>query len=301
VTLPFLELLTEAEPGPPEGVVELLTVARSWCDPRAADRTFGRPAARFATSPTARGLAAALDEPIPVAVFVDGTRAVPDDVRERAAVLVACEPLQLQGETVVTLPRDSVDAAAHPPLSPFVRARRREAMDLPSPFVVALGCDPRTPLAPELETTALAVVSAAAVVGPRLLVALALGTPVVTTAAEAERVGAHDNAHVVVAPPQELLGAARDLAADDLRCARLGAQARRLVETTRDRRAIVQEILLRLGIGRRDPLAAPLSGIQAALDTLDTPPASPQAVRALGRVTSLTGARDWAELTGRRR
>ena len=163
-------------------------------------RGLGVPAARLAVSVHAVTLDAALDDrAVPVAVVVDDPATAPAHVRERARVLVTRQSSRdLDPATTLAIPSELIDVDAHPPLSPFVRARWRERLGLPANLVVRVGYHDPWPGDDASIAAALAVCSAAAVRGPWTLTALALGTAVVTDASEAERLGARDGVELLV-------------------------------------------------------------------------------------------------------
>ena len=81
-------------------------------------------------------------------------------------------------------------------MPPLIRARWRERLGLPAALVVAIGPD----VDPAAEDRRVLSYAAAAVVtGPMLETALTLGTPLVTTAADADRLGLRAGQHVEVA------------------------------------------------------------------------------------------------------
>ncbi len=143
--------------------------------------------------------------------------------------------------------------------------------------------------------------SAAAVRGPALLTALALGTPTVTDEDSARRIGAVPGVHLLTASPTAFQPALEALAADPARATAVGLGGRQLVETVHDLGAVAIDVLDRLGIGPAPFPDAPLASLDAELAALGTPDASPIAIRALRRTCGVAGPADWADLTGRRR
>ncbi len=303
MNLPGIELLVDRDGYHVDAVLPLVVALRTWSDPHAPDRALGAPAARLAVSVNAVTLDTALeDRTIPVAVVVDDPETAPAHVRDRARVLLAPESArELDAATTLAIPSDVIDADAHPPLSPFVRARWRERLGLPANLVVRVGYNDPWPGDDASIAAALAVCSAAAVRGPWTLTALALGTAVVTDASDAERLGARDGVELLVEAPVSAPTRAATVEADWPEAARLGNEARRLVEQRYSWSALARELLDRLGIERPRVPSVPLAGLQARLDGLGTPPASPAALRALRHATDVTGGTDLLTLTGRRR
>jgi hypothetical protein len=303
VNLPGIELLVDRDGHRVDAVLPLVVALRTWSDPHAPDRTLRAPAARLAVSVNAVTLEAALeDRAVPVAVVVDDPDTAPAQVRERARVLVTRQSArELDPATTLAIPSDVIDVDAHPPLAPFVRARWREWLGLPANLVVRVGYNDPWPGDDESVAAALAVCSAAAVRGPWTLTALALGTAVVTDASEAERLGARDGVELIVDAPVSAPSRAAAVGNDWPEAARLGHEGRRLVEQRHSWSRLARELLDRLGIeGPRVP-SVPLAGLQARLDGLGTPPASPAALRALRRATDVAAGADLLTLTGRRR
>ena len=93
-----------------------------------------------------------------------------------------------------------------PVMPPLIRARWRERLGLPAALVVTIGPD----VDPAGEDVRMLSYAAAAVVtGPMLETALSLGTPLVTTAAETDRLGLHAGQDVEVADTDSAHGATR--------------------------------------------------------------------------------------------
>jgi hypothetical protein len=277
-----VELLPSRRPRPELRPV-LHALARV-ADLHASDRSLTDPDARIATSTDAIGLARALRDDVPIAVALAAGEEPPPDVAEGADVLLLP---RLPGEDddaptsrTVTWPVPSVDAAAHPPLTPFVRERWRTRLGLPSTLAVVIGFERVTPLRDTAVPSALALCSAAAVRGPDALLALALGTPLVTDAGEARRLGARDDVEVVIAAPHDAKPAAEELAHDVRRAARLGWAARLLAERRHDVRPAADAVAARLGLPAR---TRPGDSLEGRLDELGTPPGAPPAARAFER------------------
>jgi hypothetical protein len=265
------------------GLDSLLAALGRWASLSARDPGLGRPDARVATSTDAPGLRdALLDDGVPVAVALhEGEEPPPEIATRAAALLVARRPggpgIPSFGAPVVAWPAPAVDTAAHPPLAPLVRERWRRLLGLPDELVVVLGFEPVTPLADAAIPSALATCNAAAVRGPWALLALALGTPLVSDTTGAQRLGARDDREVVVAGAPDAADAARDLGRDVRRAARLGWAGRRLAEQIHDVGPSALALARRVGIVGPDH---PGDVLRARLDELGTPPGATPAVRA---------------------
>ena len=303
MSLPGIELLVDRDGRHVEAVLPLIVALRTWADPHAPDPGLGLPVARLAVSVHAVNLDAALEQrAIPVAVVVDDPEAVPARVRERAAVLLTAGPSpSLDPASTLAIPPDVIDADAHPPLSPFVRARWRERLGLPANLVVRVGYQDPWPTDDAAIAAALSVCSAAAVRGPWTLTALALGTAVVTDVSDAQRLGARDGRDLVVGEPVNAAARAVALGAEWPEAARFGHAARQLVERAHSWSGLARALLDRLGVARPRVPYQPLAGLQRRLDELGTPPDSPVALRALHRGTDVAGRTDLVALTGKRR
>jgi hypothetical protein len=250
---------------------------------RAPERSLAPPDARLATSTDAPGLRDALrDDTIPLAVALQHGEQPSAEVSERASALLLARRPESPGipsfaAPVVAWPDPSVDAAAHPPLSPLVRRRWRRALGLPDELVVVIGFGPATRLPEAAIPSALATCDAAAVRGPWALIALALGTPLVTDDATARRIGARDEQEIALEAPGATSAAAHDLARDERRAARLGTAARRLAEQVHDVAPSAHAVARRLGLVR---VPTPGALLQEHLAELGTPTGSPVALRA---------------------
>ncbi len=291
MTPPLIELLVGRDTS--SMARELVTRVCRSCMVRASDRALGSVAARVATSARAPGLAAAMhDRATPLAVVVARDEAVSSELRDRAELLITDDPARVEqlGPRGLLAPAHSVDTERHLAIAPFLRERWRRRLRLPSPFTVVLGFPSPTGLRPETEATALALASAAAVRGSSTLVALALGTPVVTDAATAALLGATDGHDVLVAPASNAVEVAGGLAADMVEAARLGREARALVERRHDVGAVARTMLARLGVVLTPP-AVPLGSLQLRLDELHTPVDAPPEQRAIAACQALTGTR----------
>ena len=279
---PVLGLLVA--PGTVDRSAALVRRMALWCEPRAIDAATPPAAAVFATGPAVPGLARLLaDRPGPVAVWVEDERELasgravvdPADVVVTPSATVAAAV----GDRGVAVPVDAVEADALAPVPPFVRERWRRRAGLDPSLVVALGVPGVSPLPADVVPAALSVAAAAVVVGPELVTALGLGTPVVTDAAGAARVGAEPGVELLVAPAADARGVAAVLAGAPARAAALSRRGRRLVERRFDLGPAAAELASRLGLAgpsTRGPHAA----VAAALTELGTPPGARPALRA---------------------
>jgi hypothetical protein len=266
----------------------------AWC-PDGGPRDTRPPDALLVTDPAAplRDVAQACD--LPVAVVVDD---LADATASDVAIVRTTTP-GTPGLDAIALPAAALRASAHPPITPFVRSRWRASRGLAPDLIARVGAPEPWPTADVDIPTALALAAAAAVRGPWLATALALGTPVVTTGAEAARIGAEPGVAVLVADSAaELDAALRALVADVPRATALGWGARMLVEQSLDLDTIAVEILDRLGIGPAAFPMVPLASLDAELAALGTPTWSSVRVRALARVAPVTGVDDHLTLTG---
>lgn len=252
---PILELLVT--PGTGARIAPLVRRLASWCDPRAPDRSLDAPAARLASSWRAPGLERALaDGQPPVALWVTGLAEVEaaGSMLGRCRVVVTDHPQVATHLDAVVIPHPALDPAEHRPVTPFVRARWRRRLDLADTLVVDVraGHAGGPSLPDRLVPTALAVAAAAVVDDRWIDVALALGTPVVTDASSARRIGATDGIEVVTASPEECWETARALARDLPRAAALGRAGRRHCEHRHDLRTPAAEVAGLLGLAAPD-------------------------------------------------
>ncbi|MGZ6912458.1 MAG: glycosyltransferase [Acidimicrobiia bacterium] len=301
MTLPLLALVAGSTDT--RNLAPLVTAMRPWCRPHAIDAGLGEADAVLSAAVDGPVLARALRGPAPVAVVVDEFATRPADVVDRAAVFVTRDPATTAalGDRAIEVPRDAVRASHHPPLTPFVRSRWRLRLGLPETMILRLGIP--EPWSGPADTTAgaLAVCSAAIVRGSWLLTALALGTPVVTDAADAARVGAVDRIHLTVSTPTAFDDDAEALASEPRRATALGWGGRRLVEEAHDLDEFARRVLEALDIGPAPFPVAPLATLDEELAALGTPASSPVATRAIRRAAAIAGPADWPTLTGRRR
>lgn len=168
------------------------------------------PTAVLVTDPR---LLASVPPGMPVAVWVTSAERRPE-VAEATLVLVPADggtPVAVwaEREHLVPVPTDGLDLTDLAYVAPLVRRRWRDRLALPEAMVVTVDDD----AAGDGDALAQLALAASAVVTGRLLVlALALGTPVVTTAGDARRIGARHGHEVLVADT----GADRRAAADRL-------------------------------------------------------------------------------------
>lgn len=157
----------------------------------------------------------------------------------------------------VIVARHGLDTSRHPVLPPLVRSRLRQLHGLPKRFLVEVngaGSD-------ELASTSLALASAAVVTGPRLGLALALGTPVVTFDADVDRLDLHPGVEVEVAGSTlEADALVAELADDEPRAAAASRRARRFAESHLDLGHPAQLIRRRLALPEPGPVSRPDGG-----------------------------------------
>ncbi|MGN6695634.1 MAG: glycosyltransferase [Aquihabitans sp.] len=182
--------------------------------------------------------------PAPAAVWVKHHDQIDRAADDGAALLLTANP-DLVGRGAVLVPPVAIEVDRWPAVAPLVRRRRREAAGLPDVHVLKVegGVEP---LGGEQE---LAMASAAVVSGPATLLALALGTPVVTSHDTARRLGLRPGRDVEVASgPDAALDIAHEIAGDEARAAALSRQARRCAETNLDLGRPAREVARRLGL-----------------------------------------------------
>jgi hypothetical protein len=220
--------------------------------------------------------------PAPVGVWVDHHDQVDRALEAGADLLLTSEPT-LEGRGAVVVPRIGIEVDRWAPVAPLVRARWRERLGLPEQHVVRIdgGVEPGD------GERSLMVASAAVVSGPATLLALALATPVVTSADTARRLGLRAGREVEVAAGRDqALALAEEVAADDARASALSRRARLAVERHHDlgRPAVTVARVLALapdGLG-------PLDRIDDRLAELATPTGSPIRHRAALALAALT-------------
>ncbi|MCU1368949.1 MAG: hypothetical protein JWO77_143, partial [Ilumatobacteraceae bacterium] len=152
----------------------------------------------------------AMAPPAPAAVWVKHHDQIDQALEQGAALLLTAKP-ELVGRGAVLVPPVSIEVDRWPAVSPLVRRRRREAAGLPLVHVLKIegGVEP---IGGEQE---LAMASVAVVSGPATLLALALGTPVVTSGDTARRLGLRPGRDAEVAGgPEAALELAEAIAVD---------------------------------------------------------------------------------------
>lgn len=182
---------------------------------------------------------------VPTAVWVNDVASLRAAARRGVEVALTSRT-DLLDFGAVLVPRAGVDVTQWPARSPEERAADRAAAGLPEHLAVAVDHHGVT----DDITTTLALASAAVVTGPMVPVALALGTPVVTSPVTAQRLGLHAGLEVeVVAGARRADAAARDLARDPARAADLSRRGRRFAEHHLDLRHVAEIVGPRLGLG----------------------------------------------------
>jgi hypothetical protein len=248
----------------------LLRALSGSVDVRALLRCTRRPDAVLVTG---RSGALILPGGMPAALWVGGDEAA--DLPARV-VAVGHDP----GPDGVRVPTHPVEADRWPPIGPAVRQRWRRRLELPDEWVVRAASVPAGD-----RPTALALCSAA-IVYADLPLALALGTPVVTGSESAAAVGA--GAEVVVpGPGQDLAATAAELAADDVRAARLSRLARARAESDLDIGRPARALLARLGLA--PPPAQPIDRVAPHIDELGAGPGDRIRERVAAAVADLVG------------
>ena len=133
----------------------------------------------------------------------------------------------------------------------------------------------------------LAAASVAVVSGPATLLALALGTPVVTSGDTARRLGLRPGRDVeVAADPDAALALAEEIAGDEARAASLSRLARRCAEHHLDLGRPARDVARRLGLTAT--ATGPLAHLDDRLDELATPAGSPTRARVADALAVLT-------------
>ena len=224
----------------------------------------GLPALATATA-TAPGL--------PIGVWVKHHDQVDAALAAGATVLLTARP-ELVDRGAILVPPIGIEVDRWPAMAPLVRARRREHLGLPAVHVVKVegGVEPA---GGELE---LAVASVAVVSGPATLLALALGTPVVTSTDTARRLGLRPGRDVEVATgPDHAMSLALEVADDEVRAASLSRRARRCAEHHLDLGRPALQVARRLGLVPTP--AGPVAHVDERLHELGTPIGSPVRAR----------------------
>jgi Glycosyl transferases group 1 len=273
MTLPLLGLALERRP--PESLVPLLVALYRWCVPSTIEPGAPEPAAVLATVSSAGRVPAGR----PLALWAGSAAEAASPAARRAAAIVADDPAVVEAAGDRGVPAPSGDhAAGRSPVSPYVRGRVRWARGLPEVAVLERDADGWRwpgldgPLADDLVPTAMACASAVAVDRPdRLLEAMAWGAPCVGDPASAERVGAVDGTHLLVADsPAERGRLAAALAADRSLASRLSWAGRRLVERRHDAGRAAMALVGLLGLRPTLPGGA-FASARLQLGLLGTP------------------------------
>jgi hypothetical protein len=286
---PIVEVFSDLGPMVRPGLLALLRAMHDRCDLRAHDPSGPPVWARLVTSTRVAVLPHLLRDPaVPVVVALGRDEVPRPELARRAAALVVedRERAATLGASAVAVSDVAIDGAAHPPISPFNRARRRELLALPAELVVHAGVETTDSVPPRSMPTALALAAAAAVSGEWFVTALALGTPIVTDRATAARHGARDGVEVLIGD-HGLLDAARRLGADATRATALGRGAVTLFTRVFDARAAAVQVLERLG----GTAPFPERRLRLRLDELHTPTLDDRALQAVARGAELAPER----------
>ncbi|MCB0964369.1 MAG: hypothetical protein KDA98_13905 [Acidimicrobiales bacterium] len=276
-------LALAADPGTTSRAVPLLGLLGRWVDVVSWQRRGEtEPDAVLATTVDAlERLAVGRDRPLGVWVRhhdqVDRARAA------GAAVLLTDRP-ELEARGAVLVPPVGIELDRWPAVPPLVRARRREQQGLPEHHVVRIegGAEP------EGGAPALASASAAIVSGPATLLALALGTPTVTSGDTARRLGLRPGRDAEVARDPAAAAELADAVADDAaRAAALSRRARRCAEHHLDLGRPARRVAE--GLGMVPARAGGRGRLEDRLDELACPHGSPVRVRVADALAALTG------------
>ncbi|HWJ98658.1 MAG TPA: glycosyltransferase [Acidimicrobiales bacterium] len=220
--------------------------------------------------------------PAPVAVWVKHHDQIDRATEDGAALLLTANP-DLVARGAVLVPPVAIEVDRWPAVAPLVRRRRREAAGLPAVHVLRVegGVEP---LGGERE---LAMASAAVVSGPATLLALALGTPVVTSPETVRRLGLRPGRDAEVAGgPDEAMERAEAIAHDDAWAAALSRHARRRAEDHLDLGRPAREVARRLGLAPSP--AGAVARVDDRLAELATPAGSPTRARVADALAVLT-------------
>jgi hypothetical protein len=220
--------------------------------------------------------------PAPTGVWVNHHDQVDYAIDAGVDLLLTAQPDLVQRGAVL-VPPVAIEVQRWPAVPPLVRARRREAAGLPAVHVLRVegGVDP------DGGEQELAMASVAVVSGPATLLALALGTPVVTSTDTARRLGLRPGRDVEVAGgPDAALALAEEIAHDDARAAVLSRQARRCAEHHLDLGRPAHIVAQRLGLAPT-PTGA-LAHVEDRLAELSTPAGSPTRARVADALAVLT-------------
>lgn len=180
----------------------------------------------------------------PVAVFVNDRPSLRAAAHQGVEVALTNDQ-RLLDHGAVLVPRSGVDIARWRVRTAEERAEARRALGLPDDLAIAVD----HPHVTDDVLAALSLAAAAVVTGPMVPLALALGTPVVTSPVSAERLGLHPDLEVqVVAGRRRADAAARALANDPRRAAELSRRARRFAEHHLDLGHAAEIVAERLGL-----------------------------------------------------
>lgn len=220
--------------------------------------------------------------PAPVAVWVKHHDQVDQATEAGADVLITATP-ELVQRGAILVPPVAIEVDRWPAVAPLVRARRREAAGLPAVHVLRI----EGGVEPDGGEAELAMASAAVVSGPATLLALALGTPVVTSTDTARRLGLRPGRDAeVAAGPDAALALAHEIAADEARAAALSRHARGCAEHHLDLGRPARQVARRLGLVPTP--TGPLAHVDERLDELSTPAGSPTRARVGDALAVLT-------------
>lgn len=189
----------------------------------------------------------------PVAVFVNDRPSLRAAAHQGVEVALTNDQ-RLLDHGAVLVPRAGVDIARWRVRSAEERAEARRALGLPDDLAIAVD----HPHVTDDVLAALSLAAAAVVTGPMVPLALALGTPVVTSPVSAERLGLHPGLEVqVVAGRRRADAAARALANDPRRATELSRRARRFAEHHLDLGHAAEIVAERLGLPPVEGLPSP--------------------------------------------
>lgn len=236
-------------PGGALALAPLLSALRSWCDVRAWQPGL----------PDVVGVVVVDRDPPP------GLGAVPVGVWTPGRIEVA--------GSVVAVPQPGIHADRYRPVPPFVRERARRRHGRPPSGRWPVESAPALGVTGDGERLV------------RVLEAMACATPVAVAAELAERVGAVDGEHVVVAADGDVAAGVARLEADPMLAARVSRGARRLIESRHDLGRPAAELARRFGV--RSPGGAP-GRVRELAAALGTPPMARPLVRAETLVSELT-------------
>lgn len=183
---------------------------------------------------------------VPTAVWADDDAALAVATSHAVRVVLTGDPTRVTGGATY-VPERSIELERWPSVAPLVRSRHRERQQLPEHLVLEVDDS----LSEAEAATALALAASVVVPAPLLPLALALGSPVVTWAADAAELGLRPGVEAEVAVDDaEVDGLARALARDPFRAAARSTAARRFAES-------------RLDIGRPAAVVAEALGLVA--------------------------------------